>query len=184
MFIDRDGTLNEEREFLTDPGDLRLIDGAGPAVRVLNRAGITTCVISNQSGVARGYLTEETLGRIHDRLVRELEAEGARIDGIYYCPHHPDAGAAPYRKNCDCRKPKPGMLLQAAGDFGLDLGRSFVVGDKLDDIRAGQAVSARTILVLTGYGSQSNTEAARHGVTADHVAPSIREAVDYIIQSC
>lgn len=184
MFIDRDGTLNEERDFLTDPSDLCLIDGAGPALRDLNRAGVTTCVISNQSGIARGYLTEQTLERIHKRLVRELESDGATIDGIYYCPHHPTEGIPPYQKECDCRKPKPGMLLRAAGDFGLELDRSFVVGDKLDDIRTGQAVGARTILVLTGYGAQSNSRAAREGVTADHVAPSIREAVDFILRSC
>lgn len=183
MFIDRDGTLNEERDFLTDPGDLQLIPGAGSAVRALNQAGVTTCVISNQSGVARGYLTEETLARIHNQLMSNLEAEGATINRIYYCPHHPDEGIPQYRIECDCRKPKPGMLQQASAEFGLDLSRSFVIGDKLDDIRAGRSVSAKTILVLTGYGRHSLERSVAEQVVPDHVSPSIREAVDYVLRS-
>jgi D-glycero-D-manno-heptose 1,7-bisphosphate phosphatase len=179
VFIDRDGTLNEERDFLKRPEDLRLVDGAGDAVRILNELGVVTCVISNQSGIARGYLTEKDLSMIHSALVEKLRADGARLDRIYYCPHHPTEGFPPYRIDCDCRKPKPGMLKTAQQEFNLDLSRSFVVGDKLDDIGAGKAVGATTILVLTGYGRLSH-EMTKEGIAPDQIVPSLREAAEVI----
>jgi len=183
VFIDRDGTLNEERDFLTAPDELRLVRGAGPAVKRLNEAGATVCVISNQSGIARGYLTEQDLSLIHERLVRLLASDGASLDGIYYCPHHPDEGRPPYRADCDCRKPKPGMLNRASRELGIDLSRSFVIGDKSDDILAGKAVHATTFLVMTGYGKQSLERFRTDPVQPDHVVPSLVEAVDYIVHT-
>ena len=181
VFLDRDGTLNEERDFIRAPEDLHLIPGAPEAVRMLNSRSIIACVISNQSGVARGCLTENDLAPIHAKLTRELLLGGAVIDRIYYCPHHPTAGAAPYNIDCDCRKPKPGMLRQGAADFGIDLRRSFVVGDSIVDMQAGESVGARTILVRTGYGETTEKLIKREQLRVTAIVPSIVEAVDLIL---
>ena len=181
VFLDRDGTINEEVDFLRTPEEVRLIPGAGAAIRLLNEQHLVTCVISNQSGVARGFLTEADLLPIHQRLERELERDHARLDQIYYCPHHPTEGQPPYDIACDCRKPKTGMLRKGAEEFGLDLKRSFVVGDRIVDIQAGQAVGATTILVLTGYGKTAVEECSREGVRPDLTAGSIVEAVHFIV---
>ena len=180
MFIDRDGTLNQERDFLKRPEDLLLVDGAARAIKTLNGLGLVTCVISNQSGIARGFFSEADMALIHKALEQKLQAEGARLDRIYYCPHHPTEGIPPYRIDCDCRKPKPGMLRMAEREFNIDLSRSFVIGDKLDDISAGIAVKATTILVLTGYGRKSHETASSSQVTPDIIVPSLIEAVQFI----
>lgn len=182
-FLDRDGTINEEVEFLRNPDELRLIPGAPAAIRALNERGILTCVISNQSGVARGFLTESDLVPIHDKLRRELEQERARLDRIYYCPHHPTEGRPPYNVACECRKPQTGMLRQGAEELAIDLKRSFVVGDRIVDVQAGLAVGATAILVLTGYGKRALEECRRAGVTPHLTAPSIAEAVEFILST-
>jgi D-glycero-D-manno-heptose 1,7-bisphosphate phosphatase len=181
VFLDRDGTINEEIEFLRTPDELRLIPGAGAAIRSLNERHLVTCVISNQSGVARGFLTEADLLPIHERLEKELGRDHAWLDRIYYCPHHPTEGKPPYNIACDCRKPKTGMLRKGAEELGLDLRRSFVVGDRIVDVQAGQAVGATTILVLTGYGKTAAEECAEKGVRPDLTAGSIVEAVHFIL---
>ncbi len=183
VFLDRDGTLNEEIGFVRTPDELRLLPGAADAVSTLNRLGVVTCVISNQSGVARGALSEADLIPVHARLSDELRSTGAHVDRIYYCPHHPTQGVPPYRAECECRKPRPGMLRQAEREFGLDLTRSFVIGDRMADVQAGQAVGSTTILVLTGYGATAIEESRRDGVAPDAVAPSIVEAVRYVQQT-
>jgi D-glycero-D-manno-heptose 1,7-bisphosphate phosphatase len=182
VFLDRDGTLNEEVDFLRTPQDLRIIRGAAAAIRTLNVRGIITCVISNQSGIARGFLTEDDLGTIHEAIAHELLREGAHVDRFYFCPHHPTEGLPPYRRECTCRKPLPGMLQQGAQDFGIDLTRSFVIGDRIVDIQAGAAVGATTFLVQTGYGTSSRVECARERVVPDHVVPSLVEAIAVIVQ--
>lgn len=182
VFLDRDGTLNEEKDYIRTPDDLHLIHGAAAAVRKLNDRGVTICIISNQSGIARGYLSERDLVPIHQLLERELQREGAWVNRIYYCPHHPTAGIAPYNIDCECRKPKPGMLTWGADDFNLDLSASFVVGDSLVDMQAGSSVGATTILVLTGYGSSAVEQCRQGGVRVDYVAPTIVEAVDMIVK--
>lgn len=183
VFLDRDGTLIEEVDFLRSPDELRMIPGAAAAVHRLNISGIPVCVISNQSGVARGYLTEEDLGPIHARLMSELWREGASLDRLYYCPHHPDGGIAPYNIECECRKPRPGMLYRGRDALELDLARSFVVGDSSVDIEAGNAVGATTILVLTGYGPQSLERCTEQGIRINHVAASVAGAVDFILET-
>lgn len=180
-FLDRDGTINEEVDFLRRPDQLRLIPGAAAAIRALNDRGIITCVISNQSGIARGFLTEEDLVPIHAELRRELGRAGARVDRIYYCPHHPTEGKPPYNIACGCRKPATGMLERGIGEMDIDPRRSFVVGDRIVDVQAGRALGATTILVLTGYGRTALEECRSQNVVPDRTAPSIVEAVDYIV---
>ena len=183
VFLDRDGTLNEELNYIRTPDQLHLVEGAGEAVGRLNERGLITCVISNQSGVARGFLTEDDLSPIHSKLKRELARGGGRIDRIYYCPHHPTEGIAPYNIECDCRKPKIGMLERAVSEFGVDLSRSFLVGDSVVDMQAGNAAKTRTILVLTGYGTSAKEQCANNNIHIDHVAATIVEAIDFILNT-
>lgn len=146
VLIDRDGTLNVEKHYLSDPDQLELIPGSGAALRRLRELGLGICVVTNQSGLARKYFTPEKLDEVHARLHQLLEAEGASLDGIYVCPHGPDDA-------CECRKPAPGMIRQAAAEHGFDPEFSIVIGDKAADIGLGLAVGAVTILVRTGYGA-------------------------------
>jgi D-glycero-D-manno-heptose 1,7-bisphosphate phosphatase len=182
VFLDRDGTLNVEVDFLRTPEELVLIPGAAGAVRTLNDLGLVTCVISNQSGIARGYITEADLGPIHVRLQEELGRGGAHIDCIYYCPHHAEEGLPPYNIECECRKPKTGMLLQGAREHDIDLASSYMVGDRTADVEAGLAVGATTILVRTGYGSRAEEECRRREIPVARVVPSIVEAADFIAE--
>ncbi len=181
VFLDRDGTLNVEVDFVRSPDQLKVIDGAPAAVARLNKHGFITCVISNQSGVARGFLTEDDLAVIHARLEEEFRAGGAIFDRILYCPHHPTEGIAPYNIDCECRKPKPGMLVQGAKEFQLDLHHCFVVGDSIVDMQAGNAVGATTILVQTGYGKLSLQTCTEQRIPVACVAPTVVEAVDFIL---
>jgi D-glycero-D-manno-heptose 1,7-bisphosphate phosphatase len=184
VFFDRDGTLNEEVEFISTPEQMQLIPGAGRAVRAVNERGFLAFVISNQSGIARGLFTEADLIPIHAKFQKDLGASGARIDRIYYCPHHPTAGIPPYRVDCDCRKPRPGMLHRARKEMGVDLSRSYVVGDRIVDVLAGRNAGAKGILVLTGYGTSSVEECREQGIVPDHIAPSVGEAVNFILSEC
>src|SRR5713101_1275098 len=147
VFLDRDGTINEEVDFLSSSDELHLIEGSAKAIREANQLGLKVFVITNQSGIARGFLTEQQLIKIHDHLIKMLNDLGAHIDAIYYCPHHPELGEAPYRILCDCRKPKTGMLQQAVKQFGINLAKSFVIGDRMIDVQTAQAAGAASILV-------------------------------------
>lgn len=181
VFLDRDGTLNNEVDFVRTPEELHLIPGAAHAVRRLNEVGLVTCLMSNQSGIARGFLTEEMLERIHAKLTAELAEEGARLDALYYCPHYPEGTVAPYNIGCSCRKPSPGMILQGAAEFGLDLTASFVVGDSAVDVLAGRAAGATTLLVLTGYGRRALQDERLAGVRIDHVVDDLSAAATCIL---
>lgn len=150
IFLDRDGTLNVEVNYLHRIEDLVLVPGAAEAVRSLSRVGFLVVVVTNQAGIARGYYDESALHTLHEEIQRRLVAEGARIDAFYFCPHHPEFGGA-----CECRKPAPGMLRQAARDHGIDLSCSWLIGDTRGDISAGHAAGCRTILVRSGYGAQA-----------------------------
>lgn len=151
VFLDRDGTLNVEKDYLYRVEDFEFTRGAIEAIRLLNRAGLFVVVVTNQSGIARGYYSEEDLAVLHRHIDALLAAAGVRVDAWYYCPHHPE-GREPYRQSCVCRKPLPGMLEQAARDHGIDLSRSWMVGDKLVDVEAALAAGCRPVLVRTGYG--------------------------------
>ena len=152
VFLDRDGTINIEKNYLYRIEDLELIPGTGEGIALLNRAGYRVVVVSNQSGIGRGFYKESDVHLLHRHLDSLLASFDARIDAYYYCPHHPEHGQGEYRRECACRKPLPGMLLQAAADLDLDLDRSFMIGDKLVDLEAGKAAGCRTLLVRTGYG--------------------------------
>lgn len=176
VFLDRDGTINEECSYLFRVQDCRFIPGAIEAIALLNRAGFTVVVVTNQSGIARGYYTEADLEILHDYMDRTMVSAGGKVSGWYYCPHHPDypVGAPA----CDCRKPLPGLLQIAAEDLGIDLGRSWMVGDKIADIEAGYAAGCRSILVRTGYGGSEAVSAPR-GVT---IVADLLAAAEHIIQ--
>lgn len=151
VFLDRDGTINAEKGYVHKIGDWEWLPGAVDAIRHLNKLGLPVIVITNQAGVARGYYDEAAIDRLHAWVSGTLAQQGARIDAYYYCPHHPDFGAD---RNCGCRKPKPGLLLRARDQLGLDLERSYMVGDKISDVQAAQAANVRPLMVKTGYGGQ------------------------------
>jgi D-glycero-D-manno-heptose 1,7-bisphosphate phosphatase len=152
VFLDRDGTINIEKGYLYLAVDFEFVPGAPEAIQLLNKAGFLVVVVTNQSGIARGYYTEDDVENLHRHVDRKLESAGAHIDVWLYCPHHP-SGRGSYSLPCTCRKPLPGMLLQAAARYKIDLEKSFMVGDKLADIEAGLAAGCSTMLVRTGYGT-------------------------------
>jgi D-glycero-D-manno-heptose 1,7-bisphosphate phosphatase len=181
VFMDRDGTINVEVYHLRRVEEMRLLPRAGEAIRLMNDASLKTVVVTNQSAVGRGLLPEFELARIHAKMCDELRREGGIIDAIYSCPHHPTAALGRFRVDCGCRKPKPGSLYRAARDLGIDLERSFMVGDKISDLEAGQAAGCTTILVQTGYGKDSKRHLRDGYCQPDHVAANILEAANWIL---
>jgi D-glycero-D-manno-heptose 1,7-bisphosphate phosphatase len=171
VFLDRDGTINVEKNYLFRIGDWEWTQGAVAAIHRINRLGWLAIVVTNQAGIARGLYNQSDVARLHQQVDALLAEAGARIDGYYLCPHHPEFGEV-----CDCRKPLPGMLLRAAREFGIDLRGSFLIGDKASDVLAGRAAGVTPILVATGYGA-----AARAQVPAETVcAADLPAAVDWI----
>ena len=152
IFIDRDGTISEEVGYVNHVSRYQVYSWTAEAIRNFNAAGLKVFVVTNQAGVARGYFTEELVKQVHEKLVEEMTRAGARFDAIYYCPHHPSVGEPPYRQSCNCRKPKTGMLERAAIEFGIEVKRSFVIGDRYGDIELAHNAGARSIFVLSGYG--------------------------------
>lgn len=182
VFLDRDGTVNEEVGYLKDLSRLRLIAGAGAAIKRLNNAGYKVILVTNQSGVARGYFPESMVHEAHARLTNMLREEGAVLDGIYYCPHHPTAGNAKYTMACDCRKPGTGLIDVAAKDFDIDIKRSFMIGDKWSDVELAQRAGVHAILVMTGFAlDDPGNKRPYHVLDPDYTASNISEAVDWII---
>jgi len=175
VFVDRDGTINREVHHLSHPDQLELLPGAAEGLRALCDAGYPLVVVSNQSPIGRGMLTEDRLREIHARLTEMLAAQGVRISGWYWCPHAPWEG-------CTCRKPAPGMFFKARDELGVILDSSWVVGDRLSDLRAGRKVGSRTILVATGYGQEEYALPDRPEL-ADHFVPTLREAAKVILNA-
>lgn len=156
-FLDRDGVIIEEENYLSDPAKVRLCAGAVEALKALRAAGFLLIVVSNQAGIARGYYSMKELAAVQARVAELLEAEGARIDAWRNCPHHPKGKVPEHSFDCDCRKPKPGMLLSAAKELDVDLGASFIIGDKLSDVEAGlNAGCVAAALVLSGHGKEQD----------------------------
>jgi D,D-heptose 1,7-bisphosphate phosphatase len=169
VFLDRDGTINAFNGFITKPEDFELIDGAAKAIRAINRAGYLAIVITNQPVIARGEASFEDLEKIHNKMETELGKVGAYVDDVFFCPHHPDKGfpgeRPEYKIDCDCRKPKPGMLLQAAEKYNIDLARSYMVGDDLRDVQAGLAAGCTAILLRNE--NPANNEASAKNETIE-----------------
>jgi D-glycero-D-manno-heptose 1,7-bisphosphate phosphatase len=180
VFIDRDGTLIEEAGYLNRLDRLTFFPFTVDAVRQLNRGGFTVLVITNQSGIARGIVSEDFVAAAHRYISERLEAGGAHADGFYYCPHHPDGIVEALRVACDCRKPKPGLLRRAAEDLDLDLSRSFTIGDRWQDVEAGLAAGTRNVLVRTGYG-RSEEQDKPPIQSADAIVDDLAAAAGWIL---
>ncbi len=173
VFLDRDGTINIEKEYLYQVNDFEFIPGAPEAIRLLNQAGIMVVVVTNQSGVARGYYTEDDVENLHRHIDRELERSEAHVDAWLYCPHH-QSGRGSYALPCSCRKPLPGMLQAAASRYDIDLENSVMIGDKLADMEAGQAAGCRTVLVRTGYGTVEEQNIGPETVVSDDLLSAVK----------
>ena len=180
VFLDRDGTVNEEVDFLSSPENLRLIPRAAEAIAGANRLGLRVFILTNQSGIARGLFTEEDLRKVNESLIEQLRSGGATIDRIYYCPHHPTVGNDAYRRECDCRKPGTGMMRKAIDEYGIDVSRSFVIGDRTVDVGMAKNAGAGAILVLTGYGKNELRLCERDGIELDYVAEDIFDAMQFV----
>jgi D-glycero-D-manno-heptose 1,7-bisphosphate phosphatase len=152
VFIDRDGTISEEVGYINHLSRFRLFPYSAAAIKQLHENDYLAIVITNQAGVARGYFSEEMVQDIHKQMTKDLETSGARLDAIYYCAHHPSVGQPPYQLDCDCRKPKPGLLFRAAQDYDIDLANSWMIGDRYSDIELAANAGVKSALVLSGYG--------------------------------
>lgn len=174
VFLDRDGTVSEEVGYMYDESLYKVFPWTGEAIRRVNLNGMKVILATNQSGIQRGYFTESTMHSVHDRLREEIAKAQAKLDSVYFCPHRPDTG-------CECRKPQPGMLFQAQRDLGLDLARSYMVGDRYLDVRTGKAAGAMAVLVLTGDGIKEYEQHKNAEIQPDFVAKDLAEAVDFIL---
>lgn len=182
FFLDRDGTVADEVGYVNHLSRFRLYPWSAEAIRRINAAGWAAVVVTNQAGVARGYFPEELIAQVNERMTQELAAAGAQLDGVYYCPHHPDAGAAPYRQRCNCRKPQPGLLDRAVRELDLSLEGSVVVGDRYQEVEMGHRRGLRAALVLTGYGrGEIEYQSRRWPQPPDWVAENLLEAVKTIL---
>lgn len=183
VFLDRDGVINEDVSFLSKPSQMRLIRGSAEAVKMLKDSGFLVIAVTNQPVVARNMCTEEDLARIHERMEELLSEKGAKLDAIYYCPHHPDKGYPgenpKYKIDCECRKPKPGMVFQASNDFGIEPSGCFVVGDRTSDIKMGRDAGCRTVLVRTGRAGKDG----KFDIRPDYVCENLLEAARLIIKN-
>lgn len=181
VFLDRDGTINEDVGYPSRIDQVRIYPYAFEALRKLKDAGFAAVVVTNQSGIGRGYLTEADLAAIHRHIASEFAARGVRIDAFYYCPHYEFSDLPGYGGLCACRKPEPEMGRRAAAELGLDLERSYMIGDKIEDVRFGLAIGAKPVLVRTGYGAESEQRLPGHGITPAAVADDLRAAVDWVL---
>ncbi len=182
FFLDRDGTVADEVGYVNHISRFRLYPWSTEAIRRIHQAGFAAVVVSNQAGVARGYFPEELIAQVNDRMQEELAATGAPLDGVYYCPHHPDVGPPPYRQKCRCRKPLPGMIEAAVRDLSLQLEGSVVVGDRYSDVAMAHRLGLRAALVLSGYGRGEYEYQRGHWPRPpDWVAENLLEAVEKIL---
>jgi D,D-heptose 1,7-bisphosphate phosphatase len=191
IFLDRDGTINEDPGYIDRLEKFVLIPGAAEAIRLINNRGLKAIVVTNQSGVARGFFDEAFIAALHAHLAGLLRREGAFLDGFYYCPHHPTEGRGQYLRACDCRKPAPGLLIRAQQELGLDPARCCMIGDTLNDIEAGRRAGVDGILVRTGHGEEAlatlsvpgrNGPADTAAVRPIHIAENLLEAVRWILK--
>jgi len=183
IFMDRDGTVSFEVGYVNHVDRLQVMPQSVEAIRWINDAGFRAVVVTNQSGVARGYFAEPLLAEVHESLRRQLACGGARLDGVYYCPHHPREGEPPWRRVCDCRKPSTGLLLQAASELDIDMVGSYMVGDTMVDMRTARNAGLCGVLVLTGYGRGELAHRSHlWPFEPDHIAEDLRDAVRWILR--
>ncbi len=182
VFLDRDGTIIKEVNYLSRIQDVKLLPQAADAITRLNRQQIPVILVSNQSGIARGKFTESFVTKTHLYLQKILAREGAYLDDFFFCPHHPEAGNAPYRKICDCRKPAPGLLLEAASRHHLDLSKSYVIGDKLIDVELALRVSGKGILVETGHGKSEKEKIVESKINPNFIAVDLYAAINWVLE--
>jgi len=179
VFLDRDGVINKDPPHYAHRIDqLELIEGSGTAIRILNERDYKIIVVSNQSGIARGYYEEKDILIFNHAISEELKTFNAHIDAFYYCPHHPEAKLQQYRIDCNCRKPKPGMLIESGKKYSINFDLSFLVGDKWSDIEAGQLAGCKTVLVRTGHGLR---ECEEYDNPVDYIAEDLLDAVQHFI---
>ncbi len=184
VFLDRDGCVNVEDNHIRDIKQFRLYEDSLTSIKRINDAGFKVVIITNQSGVARGLMTEDFVATVHALLFKWTLEAGARIDRIEYCPHHPEGAVEKYAIKCDCRKPEPGMVERAAKALDIDLGRSYVVGDKISDIKLGPATGMKSILVKTGFGErEAGTIERGEDIAPDYIATGIGDATDWILKN-
>ena len=182
VFIDRDGTISEEVGYINHPSRFSLFPYAASAVQHLNENGWLAILVTNQAGVARGYFSEDMIQTVHAVMTADLESNGAKLDAIYYCVHHPSVGEPPYRFDCECRKPKPGLISRAAKDFDIDLNESWMVGDRYSDIELARNAGLKSAFVLSGYGrGEWEHQRASWTEKSDLVAENLLEAVHLIV---
>lgn len=179
VFLDRDGTLIRNHHYGCDPDAIELLDGVIQGLKLLKEAGFRLVVVTNQSGIARGFFTEAQLQEMHSRLAGLLERQGVRIDAIYYCPHHPEGTVPHYSIVCDCRKPRPGMVERACTDLHIDPTSCWLIGDILDDVEAGKSVGCRAVLLDVGTEGVPESPVR----TPDYVARDFLDAVGYILRN-
>ena len=181
IFLDRDGTINEEMGYINHETRFVLIPGTLQAIKIINDLDYYAIIITNQAGLARGYFKPDLLERIHSCFLKTVEEAGAKIDGLYFCPHHPDGIVEEFSIKCNCRKPAPGMIEQAIKDFEIDLENSYMIGDRYKDIKFGKKFNLKTIMVLTGYGiGEWEYDRDTWEVIPDHVAENLLAAVNWI----
>lgn len=181
VFLDRDGVINEEPPHYAHRLDqLKMIARSATAVQLLNANEFIVIVVSNQAGIAHGYFREEDTIKFNRAIKEALAKENAYFNAIYYCPHHPAGEVELYRTDCECRKPRPGMLMKAQREFNIDFRQSFIVGDRLSDIEAGKRVGCKTIIVRTGYGLE---ELSNNHVECEYIANDLYDAVESILDS-
>jgi len=178
VFLDRDGTIVEDVGYMNSPQQIQFIPGSIEAIKKLNEAGFKVVVITNQAGVARGLITEDMLQTIDKTLHKWILSGGAHLDGLYYCPHHPEHGVHPYKQACECRKPHPGLIKRAHRDLNINLAQSYMIGDKATDVEAGKRAGTKTIYVLTGRGKG---EKDRLQEKPDHIAENLADAVKWLL---
>ncbi len=178
VFLDRDGTIIEDVGYLSDVGQIRILPGAAEAIRLLNSNGFKVIIVTNQAGVARGYFTESRANEINEKLVQLLADRGSVVERIYYCPHHIEGIVEKYKKECNCRKPNPGMIEQAVKELDIDINNSYMIGDKSSDIEAGRRAGCKTIVV---GGSINHQELEVLSQSVDHIAIDLFEAVKWLV---
>lgn len=183
VFLDRDGTINEDVGYISDPASFELIPGSVAAMNRLRAAGFRLPLVTNQAGVGRGLMTEQQLNRILDAFQDLLRQEGTSVDGVYYCPHDPLQGLGAYKMECDCRKPGTAMLTRAARDLDIDLERSYMIGDHWSDAEAGLSAGCRVVLLRTGHGPQEIEKlSAAQRNRLDYIADDLSAAVDWVLE--